>query len=302
MQDALTRGQLVRAVIMILISGLGIGLLPNLTKLALLAGGEGASVLLARTLFSLVALGLYIKLVGGTLGLRKQALRSALVGGAALAVQNYTAVYAINNIDISLFMLILFIHPFLVAVYYHFNGTTRLTPVRLLWSVAAFVGVGLAISVDFSTISTTGLLLSGASALACAALIVAMVTLGSHAGLLTATFQLSIYPLAMAAISVGVAGRVQLPTTALGWIGIVGAGLAFVVSFVAFLDAARILGGSRASVMSFVEPIFAIVIAGMMFGETLTAMQWAGALLVAVSLFMLEAPAAFASKTKPRAV
>lgn len=198
-------------------------------------------------------------------------------------------------------MLILFIHPFLVAIYYHVKGTTPLTPARLLWSVLAFVGVGIAISVDFSVLSTTGLLFSLGSTLACAVLIVSMVSLGTHAGMLTATFQLTIYPLILAAISVGVAGSIELPVSVIGWIGIAGAGLAFVISFVAFLDAARIIGGSRASVMSFIEPIFAILIAAAMFGEHLTQMQWIGTLLVALSLFMLEAPAAFAAKPQRQA-
>jgi drug/metabolite transporter (DMT)-like permease len=286
---------LLRAVILILISGLGVGMLPNMTKLALLAGGDPASVLVARTFFALCALGAYIKLTGGSLGIPKEAIPIALVAGSAMAIQTYTAVLAINHIDISLMMLILFVHPFLVAIYYHVEGTTRLTLLRLLWSGLAFAGVGLALSVDFSRLSTIGLLSSAGSALACGVLVVAMVGLGKHANTLTATFQLSIYPLILGGISMGLAGKVELPTTMLGWIGIAGAGAAIVIAFVAFLGAARIIGGSRASVMSFIEPIFAIVIASIMFGEHLSGLQWTGALLVAFGLFMLEAPAAFAT-------
>lgn len=73
MQPDVTRKDLIRAVILILISGLGIGMLPNMTKLSLLAGGDSASVLFARTLFGLCALGAYVKFTGGSLRISKEA-------------------------------------------------------------------------------------------------------------------------------------------------------------------------------------------------------------------------------------
>lgn len=291
MQTEPSRAATTKAVLLMLASGLAVGFLPNMTKLALVNGANSASVLFARTGVILFVLAAYIKATGGKLLIPKHLLGAASVAGLSAAFQNYTAILAINYISISLMMLIVFAHPFLVALYYHLDGITKLTPYRLFWSLLAFAGVGLAISVDFAQLSTLGLLLSGASALLCAVLVVAMVSLGKAVGALTATFQLSIWTLGLGVVAMGVSGKVQIPTNLVGWMGIAAAGVAFALAFVVFLEAARLIGGSRASILSFLEPIFAVLVAAVMFDERLSGLQWMGVLMVAASLAMLEAPA-----------
>jgi drug/metabolite transporter (DMT)-like permease len=290
MQPEPSRAATTRAVFLMLASGLAVGFLPNMTKLALVNGADPPSVLFARTGVILFVLAAYIKATGGKLLIPKHLLGAASVAGLSAAFQNYTAVSAMNHISISLMMLIIFAHPFLVALYYHLDGTTKLTPYRLFWSLLAFAGVGLAISVDFGHLSTLGLLLSGASAVLCAVLVVSMVSLGKEVGALTATFQLSIWTLGLGAVAMGVSGKVQMPINLVGWMGATAAGVAVVLAYVLFLEAARLIGGSRATILSFLEPIFAVLVAAVMFDERLSGLQWIGVLMVAASLAMLEAP------------
>lgn len=298
MQTETSRAAVVKAVLLMIGCGLAVGFLPNMTKLALVNGGDTVSVLFARTVMILFVLAAYIKLTGGKLLIPKQFLGVACIAGLSAAFQNYTAIAAMSHISISLMMLIIFAHPFLVGLYYHLMGTTRLTPLRLFWSLLAFGGVGLAISVDFARLSTLGLLLSGASGLLAAVLVISMVSLGKEVGGLTATFQLSIWTLMLGVVAMGVAGKIQMPVNAIGWMGAAAAGVAFVLAYVWFLEAARLIGGSRASILSFLEPIFAVLVAAVMFDERLSGLQWLGVLLVAASLFMLEAPDALWSKRR----
>ncbi len=290
MQTAPSRPAVIKAVMLMVGCGLAVGFLPNMTKLALINGGDTASVMFARTAMILLVLAAYIKLTGGNLLIPKHMMGMACLAGLSAAFQNYTVIAAMDYISISLIMLIIFVHPFLVGLYYHLMGTTRLTPLRLFWSLLAFAGVGLAISANFARLSSLGLLLASASGLLAAGLVISMVSLGKEVGGLTATFQLSIWTLMLGLVAMGVTGKVQMPANAIGWVGVAAAGVAFVLAYVWFLEAARLIGGTRASVLSFLEPIFAVLVAAVMFDERLSGLQWLGVLIVAASLFMLEAP------------
>jgi drug/metabolite transporter (DMT)-like permease len=171
-----------------------------------------------------------------------------------------------------------------------------LTAYRLLLSLLAFIGLALVLAVDFSRLSAVGLLLSASSALFSAVLVISMVRLSKDVGGLTTTFQLSIWSMIVALGGMAAAGEARLPVNTLGWLGIVGSAVAFLVGFVAFLEAAKRIGATRASIFSFTEPIGAILIAAAMYGEQMTATQWIGTLIVAGCLFLLEAPAAFAGR------
>ncbi len=57
------------------------------------------------------------------------------------------------------------------------------------------------------------------------------------------------------------------------------------------LSGARILGATRASMITLLEPPTAALVAWLIFGETFTGLQWLGFATVLGSLFMFEIPA-----------
>ena len=61
------------------------------------------------------------------------------------------------------------------------------------------------------------------------------------------------------------------------------------VAFLAYLSAVRLIGPSRATILTFMEPLGAILLAAALFGERLTGLQWAGVTLVLGGLFFMEA-------------
>ena len=60
------------------------------------------------------------------------------------------------------------------------------------------------------------------------------------------------------------------------------------VAWVAFFAGARILGATRASMLTLVEPPAAALGAWLIFGETYTALQWLGFFIVLGALFLFE--------------
>jgi len=69
-------------------------------------------------------------------------------------------------------------------------------------------------------------------------------------------------------------------------------GVAFIllssVAWVASFSGARILGATRASMLTPVEPPTAALVAWLIFGKTFSALQWVGFATVLLSLFMFE--------------
>jgi DME family drug/metabolite transporter len=67
-----------------------------------------------------------------------------------------------------------------------------------------------------------------------------------------------------------------------------GNGVAYCISWVAFFSGARILGATRASMITLFEPALAALFAWIIFGENFTPLQWLGFGVVLAALFLFE--------------
>ena len=71
---------------------------------------------------------------------------------------------------------------------------------------------------------------------------------------------------------------------------IFGTGASFCLGLALFFAAVPLIGLVRATLISILEPLFAILIAMALFGERLAALQWVGVVIVLTGLLMLEIP------------
>jgi drug/metabolite transporter (DMT)-like permease len=81
-----------------------------------------------------------------------------------------------------------------------------------------------------------------------------------------------------------------LPQTVLGWGGMVGAALAYVVAFICFFSAIAMIGSVHTVVLSNIEPLWAILFAAWLWHEPLGAARMAGAGLVLASVLWVSRP------------
>jgi drug/metabolite transporter (DMT)-like permease len=285
-----SRNQAATAILLLVISALAVGLMPILSKIAFQNGSNPETVMVIRSAVGAAIIGVYIVLVQARLGIPKRLFVVAVLACLSGALMAYTSMKSLLYLDVGLSMLILFAHPFLVAFYFHHTGATLLTPVRLAWSVLAFAGLALALSVDFSKLSMFGIALAVASALLATVMIIAMASVNKEVGGPTTSFHVALWSLVLFTVVLLASRRMQLPANQLGWLSAVGTGLLFAIVYVAFLIAFRLIGPSRATALSFLEPITAILFAAVIFGERLSLLQWGGVALVVFGLFMLEAP------------
>ena len=276
----------------ILLSGLGVVFLPATAKFAYLDGSNVLTVAFARGLMAIVLLGLIASLMRLSLRLPGELLRTSLIAGAAQALFVYGVYAAIESINISLALLILYLYPILLAIYQHQQGVIRVNPAQWFFAVIACAGLALILGVRFEQISLSGISLALMGMIATVVITVTNVRVTAATGSLVSNLYMSLWSLVIFTLALFMFGEVALPNTQLGWAALGGNGVAYCVAWVAFFAGARILGATRASMLSLVEPPAAALGAWFLFGETYTEFQWLGFFIVLAALFGFEKLAA----------
>ena len=221
-------------------------------------------------------------------------------------VSNTAAYYAgITTTPLSLAALIVYIYPPVVAVLALKLG--RPLEGRRAWTALAIAVAGVALAVGGIDTSSApplpGLVLVIASPLLYSAWIILAArhsgesrehtgaeSEGSTDALVTGAIMLTATGVVYWLVAIGVGHPVlpeEIPADA--WPGILG--VAVIAGFLApqaFYAGAKHVGAAQASLISTVEPLWTIVAAGVILGETLTAIQWAGGVLILVGVLLAQ--------------
>lgn len=277
------------ALFLVAASAVVFGIMPIGTKLGLENGSNPQTLLIIRTVIGCI-------IFGTLLAVRRQSFRVPLsklallaAAGACSALMNFCFASAIDRIDVSLAILIIFFHPFLITYYFRWSSNEPQTLQQLIWSIMAFAGLALALAVDFAVLDWAGLGYAAMAGLFCTIMVITMVQANRDLDGIAVCYYISLSGLVMFAIITFVTGSFAWPQNTTGWTGAAGAGVAFSIAYFAWLLAAKIIGAGRASLLSFTEPVVTIIFAAILLGEQLSLLQWGGVALVAAGLFFLEA-------------
>lgn len=286
-------------------SGAAFGAMAVFGKLAYDEGTSVGTLLAVR--FALAA-ALFWVLVAATgalrrvRGLERRDVVLALglgAGGYALQAGSFFA--ALDRVDASLLSLLLYTFPAMVAVGAVLLGRDRLTGRRLAALALALGGIVLV-----ATGAGAGALDPLGAALALAAALVYTVYILSSEGISgrVPAIVLSALVCSGAALTL-TAGSLVLgdlrpgEVTAAGWGWLAGVAVVSTVGAVAlFFAGLRRVGPTMASILATVEPVVTVVLAFLVFGERLGALQIAGGALVLTAVLVLHAPLPRALRAK----
>lgn len=247
------------------------------SHLSVPAGG----IVLLRTLIGGAALTAVVLLRGGfdRVSVRAEAV-PLLLGGAALGC-NWVALFeAYRLLNVSLATLIYYAGPMLVLL---------LSPVLFReklggWKIAALgiVAVGLVCisgSIASGAMSLTGLLIASLSALLYASLIIFNKRIVRTGGLQTAAIELDVAFVVVLVYVLLTSGlprpvRAELPYVAL--IGLVNTALAYLLYFTGLQK----LPASSVALLSYADPVSALLFAALLLHESMTSLQLFGAVLI----------------------
>lgn len=269
-------------------SATGVVFLPTTAKLALEDGSNVLTVAFVRAIIAVAILVIAALTVKQKLGLPKGLFWHSLavgIGGAAFVYGMYGAILTIN---ISLALLILFLFPMFVAAWEHVSGATKLQSMQWVWGLVAVAGLALIVGVKFGEISLLGIALAMLAMFASVVITLVNVRVVDRTGSLVANLHMSIWGVLFFGAGLLVFGGYVLPQTTIGHVGLLGNGFFYCLSWVSFFAGARILGATRAAMITLMEPPLAALFAWLIFGETFTPIQWIGFAAVLGSLFLFE--------------
>lgn len=276
-----------------IITGITYGLNPLFAVPLMKEGASIESILFFRYIIAVLLLGAFLLL-------RKQSFKVSwkqagvlLVLGLLYTTSSLTLFEAYKYIASGLATTIVFLYPVLVAIIMVFLKVVPSWPVWLSIGLT-FVGVVIMTQSDSSqTVNPIGLLLSFASALVYALFIVIInrsKVIGDISNSLLTFYALSVGTIVFL-------GKIALSDTGVmtglmghtAWLNLVGlAVLPTIVSTATLAIATRNIGATKASVLGVFEPVTAILVGTLVFGEALTTNIVVGILISMVAItFMI---------------
>jgi len=275
----------VLGIVLALTSAASFGVMPVLTKVVYDDGAEPVGVLAVRFAIAAVVLQVLartrreVRPTGRTLALL------AGLGGIGYVGQALCYFFALERISAGLTSLLLYVYPALVVVLGAVVLRDRPRPLAVGCVVVATLGTALTIG-PVAGGQSSGVLLGLAAALVYAVYILVSSRVTGVGPFATAAWVLTASAVVMGVLALATGPR--LPSSATAWLALVGVALiGTVVAVTTFFAALALLGPSDTAVVSTVEPVVSIAVAGLVLGERLGSLQLAGGVVVLLAVGVL---------------
>ena len=242
---------------------------------------ESSQIVLMRTLLGGLALTCLVLLRGG---FERESIRAErrplLLGGIVLGL-NWVALFeAYRQLNVSLATLIYYVGPILVLVFSPILFREKLTQRKILSVV--IVGCGLVCisgSIVATGMSTAGIMLAMLSAICYSLLIIFNKRIVRTPGMQTAAIELDMAFVVVLIYTLCTAGIPKIASGDLPYIliiGLVNTGLAYLLYF----SGVQKLSGQSVALISYIDPVSALIFSAILLHEAMTPMQKIGALAI----------------------
>lgn len=284
--------------LLVLISTFGFGIVPLLAKFSLDQGMNAETILtyrflIAGTFFIFYCLYKRIKLYTDM----KTSIK-LLMMGLLYALESSIFFVAFNHISPSIGQLIFQINPIMVAFGAYFVFRERITKNVIYALMFTAVGCTFLFWEPTAHVTTLGVFLVFLSALFYTIyVIIGKKMLKDIPPMVVTTYTTVGCGIFLFAYSL-INGKMML-VTAPNIMGVIATLSIFstIISILTFAMGLRILGATKASIISAIEPVITVVLAFILFGETLNWIQMIGATLIVLSILVIEMK--FGEKTAP---
>ena len=269
-----------------LLAAIVLGLNTTFARLAYDAGSNPLTVLGIRYLACTLCIGIAVISLGRSYVIPKGRRLSTLRVSAIWFLGPTCYLSSVVFIPVGLAALLFYTFPLIVAAISHFQEEGRLGPLRLGAFLLAFTGLVIALSPSLSVLDWRGITLAFFAAFTTAVTFILSRRLVTELGVFTFTMYISAGSVVLIAGLIFMVGDIAFPQNTIGWTGLSGAGLGFVVGILAIFTAIKLVGSPATAMLLNLEPLISILAAAMMLGERLTILQFAGAIMVVAALIL----------------
>ncbi len=220
--------------------------------------------------------------------LKRAEIKTLLILGAVFAIAGMTAAVALENIPATTYTLLFYTYPAMVAVFAkligEFLGLQKWASVGL-----AFVGCMLTISAPIEVQHFTHLIFPLMNAAAYAVYLTIAGRFQVATGL--AAGSISITTTFVALLPLALFTDMTPPDDSRAFLALLGLGtIATVLPIVFIFRGIRYIGSTNASILSTIEPVMTLGLAGLLLGEVLIWQQGIGGVLILASVILLHFP------------
>src|SRR5512147_1475562 len=275
----------ITGILLIAISAASFGTLAIFGRYAYAAGMDIFTVLFLRFTISASIMTIILLMRKERFPNGKILLQLIGMGALGYVGQSFSYLSAIKYASAGLVALLLYLYPMFVFVLSVIVLREKVTWLKVIALLLALTGT--ALTVDPAGGQLTGILLAILSAVIYSIYIIVGTNVMKH----VSAVQSSLVIFASAAIVYGMltaANGAHFPSTNSGWLGVAGIVLvATVIPVATFLAGLERIGPTNASMLSTLEPVVTVLLAGLIFGERLAAITILGGSLILVAVILL---------------
>jgi drug/metabolite transporter (DMT)-like permease len=277
--------QRLTGILLIAISAASFGTLAIFGRLLYADGLDTFTLLFLRFSFAAVTMTFILLLHKEPLPRGKILLQLIGMGALGYAGQSFSYLSAIKYASAGLVALLLYLYPMFVFILSVIVLREKVTWLKVAALLLALIGT--ALTVDPAGGQLTGILLAILSAVIYSIYIIVGTNVMKH----VSPIQSSLVIFASAGALYGgltAVNGAHLPATGSGWLGIVGIVLvATVIPVTTFLAGLERIGPTNASMLSTLEPVVTVLLAGLIFNERLGPITILGGILILVAVIFL---------------
>jgi drug/metabolite transporter (DMT)-like permease len=294
-----------QGILLVVLTAAGYAFLPILAKFAYEAGLTAQETVTWRFFIATPLIWLLVRRIetGNPATLPKAGL---VLLGILFSFAALVAFFSLELIPASIFIVLAYLYPAIVAVLSLFNGES-LPLSGWLALPLTIIGVALTVPEFFTTgftgLDTTGILLAVGNAVLYSAYILISSRLLRGQNALPTASAISISASLGSLLVIGAISGLQLPQTPQAWLFVAGIAIvSTVLPITAFFAAIQKLGAPQAAILSTLEPVLVVILSMLLLNEEMLPIQWLGAALIIGGAVLLQAGKLYTAQRQRRMV
>ncbi|MFW5790881.1 MAG: DMT family transporter [Bacillota bacterium] len=294
-----------KGILVTAMSAAGFGAMPVIAQFAYSYGSNVTTLLFLRFTIASLIFFLILKLSNNPYNISKEdTIRLILLGAAGYGLLSSLYFFGVSLIPASLSGFLLYSYPAIVTVLAFLGREEPLYRENFISLIITIVGLGMVLGPVFTSIN-----LLGVASILAAAFVYSLYILASNRVLkrvnwLSGSTVVTISAAFFFLITGSLRGNLYLNNISLEII-LSGIGLAVfstIVAVAGFYLGISLIGPSRASIVSSVEPLVTVMLSALFFAERLTFTQFLGGLLIILSIIILNRFKNYRQKTFDKSV
>jgi DME family drug/metabolite transporter len=218
------------------------------------------------------------------LALPKRIAIISFILGLIAVIYTMALLSAIEVLPLAIAILIFYLFPIFTGLMLAAFGWQKLSLTMTVSSLIAFLGIALALGVEFTSLNGWGIICAVTAATGLATVSVISSRLMANEDARLVTLYMSISATIILIIVCLLKGEFALPETGSGWVSIIISHVFYAYAMIAFFISISLIGAGETTFYNNIEPIMAVGVGFLFLDQNLTILQYVGVLIVLIAL------------------